>query len=237
MTIIVGSGNNLRCRLDKSLRITKPGEQLTARLVEPAYIGTTLAIPEGVTIQGHVASTSTAPLNKRTGRLLRGDLTPPRTARVTFDRLILSDGSSLPVHTSTMVGINGVKTAQYLARSRRPGVRQKLRNVAEPLRELNKFRRFREAAIKSLPCHPEYLDQGTMFDTTLLDPITTPTPVQPVADVHTASGDNYLRLRPLTSLSSRVIAQPIHTPLRKSLPSFDGLESLWVDTNQRALCN
>jgi hypothetical protein len=203
-TIIVGPGNDLRCRLDKSLRITKAGEQITARLLEPVYIGTILAIPEGVTIQGHVSSVSTAPLSERTGRLLRGDLTPPQTASVTFDRLVLSDGTSLPIHTDTMIGISGVKTTQYLSRSQRPGVRQKLSNAAEPLREPNKLQRLREAAIKSLPYHPEYLDQGTVFDTTLLDPITTP--IQPVANVHRPLGDNYLRLRLLTPLSSQMIA-------------------------------
>jgi hypothetical protein len=205
-TIVVGSGNDLRCRLDKSLRITKAGEPITARLLEPVYIGTVLAIAEGVTIQGHVSSVSTAPLSKRTARVLRGDLTPPQTASVTFDRLVLSDGTSLPIHTDTIVGINSVKTAQYLPRSRRPGVRQKLSNAVEPIREPNKLQRLREAAIKSLPYHPEYLDQGTMFDTTLLDPITTPTPVQPVADVRTPSGDNYLRLRLLTPLNSQMVA-------------------------------
>jgi hypothetical protein len=54
----------------KGLRITKAGEPITARLVEPVYIGTSLAIPKGSTVQGHVSSVSTAPLNKRTGRLL-----------------------------------------------------------------------------------------------------------------------------------------------------------------------
>jgi len=49
-TIVVGSGNDLRCRLDKGLRITKAGEPITATLVEPVYIGTILAIPEGSTI-------------------------------------------------------------------------------------------------------------------------------------------------------------------------------------------
>jgi hypothetical protein len=124
-TIVVGPGNDLRCRLDKGLRITKAGEPITARLVEPMYIGTTLAIPEGSTIQGHVTSVSTAPLSKRTGRLLSGDFTPLRTASVTFDHLILSDGTSLPIHTDTTVGISGVQTAQYLPKSQRPGVRQK----------------------------------------------------------------------------------------------------------------
>ena len=220
-TIRVGSGNDLRCRLDKSLRITKPGEQITARLVEPVYIGTTLAIPEGATLQGHVSSISTAPLNKRTGRLLRGDLTPPRTPSVTFDRLILSDGSSLPIHTSEMVGVSGMKTSQYLRKSQRPGVRQKLSNAAEPLREPNKLLRLREAAIKTLPYHPEYLDQGTIFDTTLLDPITTSAPVQPIASVHTPPGDNYLRLRLLTPLSSQMIARGASIEAAVSRPFYN----------------
>src|SRR5712672_1145046 len=167
-TIVIGSGNDLRCRLDKGLRITKEGEPITARLVEPVYIGTILAIPKGSTIQGHVSSISTAPLSERTGRLLSGDFTPPQTANVTFDHVVLSDGTSLPIHTDTMVGVSGVKTAKYLPKSQRPGVRKKIKDAAEPLREPNKLQRLREAAITSLPYHPEYLDQGTLFDAALL---------------------------------------------------------------------
>src|ERR1700730_9268738 len=89
-TIVVGSGNDLRCRLDKGLRITKAGQPITARLVAPVYIGTILAIPEGSTMQGHLSSVSTTPLSRRTGRLLSGDFTPPQTANVTFDHLVLS---------------------------------------------------------------------------------------------------------------------------------------------------
>src|ERR1700724_4458018 len=74
--IVVGAGNDLRCRLEKGLRITKSGEPITARLVEPVYAGTTIAIPEGSTIKGHVSSISTAPLNKRAGRLLTRDFPP-----------------------------------------------------------------------------------------------------------------------------------------------------------------
>src|SRR5258707_6208621 len=158
-TIVVGAGNDLRCRLEKGLRITKPGEPITAKLVEPVYAGTTLAIPEGSTIKGHVSSVSTAPLKKRTGRLLRGDLTPPRTASVTFDHIILPDGTALHVHTDTTIGISDVQTAQYVPKSQRAGVRQKLKDAAEPLREPNKLQRLRQAAITSLPYHPEYLDQ------------------------------------------------------------------------------
>src|SRR6266853_4834510 len=113
-TIVVGSGNDLRCRLEKGLRITKAGEPITVKLVEPVYVGTALAIPEGSTINGHVSSVSTVALNKRTGRLLNGDLTPPRIANVTFDHLVFSDGTSLGIHTETTVGTSGVQTSQYL---------------------------------------------------------------------------------------------------------------------------
>ena len=84
-TIMVEAGNDLRCRLEKGVRITKSGEPITAKLVEPVYAATTMAIPEGSTIKGHVSSISSAPRGK--GQLLRGDFTRPRTANVTFDNV------------------------------------------------------------------------------------------------------------------------------------------------------
>jgi hypothetical protein len=206
-TIVVGSGNDLRCRLDKGLRITKAGEPITARLAEPVYIGTVLAVPKGSTIEGHVSSVSSAPLSKRTGRLLSGDFTPPRSANVTFDHLVLSDGNSLPIHTDTTVGVSGLKTTKYLPKSQRPGLRDMVKDAAEPLREPNKAQRLHEATLKSLPYHPEYLDQGTIFDAVLLDPITMPVPTQSQADVDPPSGENYLYLRLLTPMKSQVIAR------------------------------
>src|SRR5258708_8496975 len=68
-TIVVGSGNDLRCRLDKGLRITQTGQPITARLVEPVYIGTILAIPEGSTLKGHLPSLFITPFSQPPGRL------------------------------------------------------------------------------------------------------------------------------------------------------------------------
>jgi type IV secretory pathway VirB10-like protein len=213
-TVVVGSGNDLRCRLEKDLRITKPGEPITAKLVEPVYAGTTLAIPEGSTIKGHVSSVSRAPLKKRARRLLSGDFTPPRIANVTFDRVILPDGTAVQIHTDTTVGMSDMQTAQYLPKSQRPGIRQKLKDAAKPLREPNKLERLRQAAITSLPYHPEYLDQGTIFDATLLDPVRTPAPLEP-AEVHSLLADNYLHLRLLTPLTSEMIAR--ETPIEAAV--------------------
>jgi len=203
-TVIVGSGSDLRCRLERGLRITKAGEPITAKLVEPVYAGTTLAIPEGSTVKGHVSSVSTGPMNRRARRLLSGDFTPPRTASVTFDHVILPDGTVAQIHTDTTVGVSDMQTGQYLPKSQRPGIRQKIKDATKPLREPNKLQRLRQAAITSLPYHPEYLDQGTIFDATLLDPIQTRMSLE-TAEVDPPLGDNYLHLRLLTPLKSEMI--------------------------------
>jgi hypothetical protein len=202
-TIMVGAGNDLRCRLEKGLRITKSGEPITAKLVEPVYAGTTIAIPEGSTIKGHVTSISNAP--GRAGHILRGDFTPPRTAHVTFDNVILPDGTAVPIHTDTTTGVSDVKMAQYLPKSQRPGVRQKMKDAAKPLRDPNKVQRLRQAAITSLPYHPEYFDQGTIFDATLLDAIETPSPLDQ-AEAHSLVDDGYVHVRLLTALNSEMSA-------------------------------
>jgi hypothetical protein len=201
-TIMVGAGNDLRCRLEKGLRITESGEPITAKLVEPVYAGTTIAIPEGSTVKGHVSLISSAP--GRAERILRGDFTPPRTAHVTFDNVILPDGTAVQIRTDTTIGFSDVKMAQYLPKSQRPGVRQKMKDAAKPLREPNKLQRLRQAAITSLPYHPEYLDQGTIFDANLLDAIETPSPDQ--AETHSLLDDRYLHVRLLTALNSGMSA-------------------------------
>src|SRR6202011_5680131 len=203
-TIVVEAGNDLRCRLEKGFRITKSGEPITAKLVEPVYAGTTIAIPEGSTVKGHVSSISSAPRHK--GQLLRGDFTRPRTAHVSFDNVTFPDGTAVQIRTDATIGVSDVQTAQYLPKSQRPGVRQKMKDAAKPLREPNKLQRLRQAAITSLPYHPEYLDQGTIFDASLLDPIRAPAPLQP-AESHSLLGDHYLHLRLLTPLKSEMIAR------------------------------
>jgi hypothetical protein len=132
----------------RRVRITESGEPITAQLVEPVYAGTTIAIPEGSTVKGHVSSISSASRHK--GQLLRGDFTRPRTANVTFDSVILPDGTALPIHTDSTIGVSDVKTAKYLPKSQRPSIRQKMKDAAKPLSEPNKLQRLSQAAVTSL---------------------------------------------------------------------------------------
>jgi len=69
-----------------------------------------------------------------------------------------------------------------------------------PLREPNKLHRLGEAVVTRLPYHPEYIDQGTAFDTALLEPVTLLAPVQP--DTPSLQSSDYLQLRLLTPINS-----------------------------------
>jgi len=200
-TLVVEPGNDFRAALERGVRLKAPGQPITARLVEPVYAGEVLAIPAGSTIKGHVSAISTAPMRKRAGRLLSGDFTPPKTAHVTFDQLVLSDGTMVPIHSDSAVGLGRVANSRYLPKAQRPGVRQKLKGAMAPLREPNKLQRLGEAVVTSLPYHPEYIDQGTVFDTALLEPVTLLVPVQ----ANTASpqiASDYLHLHLLTPVNS-----------------------------------
>jgi len=199
-TLVVEPGNDLRAALEKGVRLKAPGQPITARLLEPVYAGEVLAIPAGSTIKGHVSAISTAPMHRRVGRLLDGDFTPPKTAHVTFDQLVLSDGTMVPIHSDSAVGLGPVANSRYLPKAQRPGMRQKLKGAMAPLREPNKLQRLGEAVVTSLPYHPEYIDQGTVFDAALLAPVTVLAPVQPNADSLQAS--DYLHLRLVTPINS-----------------------------------
>jgi len=199
-SLVIERGNDFRAALEKGVRLKSAGQPITARLLQPVYAGEDLAIPAGSTIKGHVSSISKAPMRKRAGRLLAGDFTPPKTANVTFDQIVLSDGTTVPIHSDSAIGLGRETNSQYLPKAQRPGMRQKLKGAMAPLREPNKLQRLGQAVVTSLPYHPEYIDQGTVFDTALLEPVTVLAPVQPNAASLQAS--DYLHLRLLTPVNS-----------------------------------
>src|SRR3979490_745104 len=101
-TLVVEPGNDFRAALEKGVRLKAPGQPITARLLDPVYAGEVLRSPAGSRTKGHVSAISTAPMRKRARRLLNGDFTPPKTARVTFDQLVLSDGTTVSIHSDSV---------------------------------------------------------------------------------------------------------------------------------------
>jgi hypothetical protein len=231
-TLVVDAGNDFRSVLQKGVRLKAVGQPITAKLLEPVYAGEVVAVPAGSTIKGHVSAISTTP-HKRAGRLLNGDFTPPKTAHVTFDQLVLSDGTTIPIHSDSAVGLGRVANSQYLRKSQRPGMRQKLKGAMAPLREPNKLQRLGEAVVTSLPYHPEYIDQGTVFDTALLAPVTVLRPVQPMTASQQASV--YLHLHLLTPINSSTSAAGTQIEAVVSQPYYQADYQLLYPTGTKII--
>ena len=231
-TLVVDAGNDFRAVLQKGVRLKAVGQPITAKLLEPVYAGEVVAVPAGSTIKGHVSAISTTP-HKRAGRLLNGDFTPPKTAHVTFDQLVLSDGTTVPIHSDSALGLGRVANSQYLRKSQRPGMRQKLKGAMAPLREPNKLQRLGEAVVTSLPYHPEYIDQGTVFDTALLAPVTVLGPVQPMTTSQQAS--DYLHLHLLTPINSSTSAAGTQIEAVVSQPYYQADYQLLYPTGTKII--
>jgi hypothetical protein len=230
-TLVLEPGNDLRAALDKGVRLKAVGQPITAKVLEPVYAGEDLAVPAGSTIRGHISSITTAPMRKRAGRLLAGDFTPPKTAHVTFDQIVLADGTTVRIHSDSAVGLGRVANSRYLPKAQRPGMRQKLKGATAPLREPNKLQRLGEALVTSLPYHPEYIDQGTVFDTALLEPVTLLAPVQP--NTATAQASDYLHLHLLTALNSSTAAAGAQVEAVVSQPYYQADHQLLYPAGTR----
>ncbi|MCU1223507.1 MAG: hypothetical protein JWQ42_1600 [Edaphobacter sp.] len=84
-------------------------------------------------------------------------------------------------------------------------------------------------------CHsiPKYINQGTIFNSALFDPITAPRPVQSVAASHPPFGDNYLQLRHLTPLKSQMIAHGAFIEAAVSRPYYNSDHDLLYPAGTR----
>jgi len=198
-TITVPAGSDLRVIINKGGRIKKAGQPVEATLVAPLYVGETLAIPVGAQITGHVASVDKSAKGVRVSRLLNGDFTPPRFAEVALDTVVLQDGTRQLLQTRASAGISGVHSVRYLPKDQKPGFRAQLKETLEPLHAPHKLQRLGEAVWNTLPYHPNFIDQGTVFDAMLDQPVTLPAPKESVQEVVQRelldpTGKLYLRL-------------------------------------------
>lgn len=208
-TITIPAGSDLRVVINKGGRIKKVGQPVDASVVAPLYVGETIAIPAGAVVTGHIASIAKSAKSARVSRLLNGDFTPPRYAEVTLDTVVLQDGTRQALQTETSAGVAGVHLVHYLPKDQKPGFRAQISGALEPLHAPHKLQRLGEAAWNTLPYHPNFIDQGTVFDAMLDQPVTLPAPKESVQEIvqrelFDPTGKLYLRLT--SSVTSAVAA-------------------------------
>jgi len=103
--LTVEGGVPLRVALVKRVPIKKSGIQVEGKLAAPVYVYNREVLPAGTEVLGRVTQVQGISHWRRAQAIMSGDFTPWRTAQVTFDTIVLKDGTRLPISTLATQGI------------------------------------------------------------------------------------------------------------------------------------
>ncbi len=221
--LTVAQGVPLRIKLTRRVPIRKVGVRVEGRLAAPVYVYNRLVIPSGTVALGHVIEVRGLSRVARARAIMDGDFTPWRTARVSFDTLILKNGKRIPISTQATVGIPQVvrlvssgskpscqgRIAQAIGNAKRQlraEKKQALEEVKGPGRIRRLWRWAKSVAVARLPYHWQAYPPGTEFTAVLKKPLNMGVeelPAQSLAKVGTAPPANsVVHARLTTALNS-----------------------------------
>lgn len=208
-SVVIEQGRPLRVWLDVPVRVREVGQPVTGTLLDPIYVGATLAVPAGARVRGHIAAIAPVPKGVRIGALLNGNLTPPHAVAVEFDA-IAAGGGDRAVNTDAVTGVPFVQESvappsDGLLAQARHDVSQKVQrtwaNVAQP----GRGRRVRSFLVGRLPVRRQYLPAGSVFTSCLLRSVAVETgePLPAAPEAAQPAADSLLKARLLSSIDSK----------------------------------
>jgi len=246
VALVVNAGRPLRVRVDRRLRITHAGQDVTATVVEPVYAYDRIVIPAGSQVIGRIARLESGSKLSRVRAILGGDFTPRHTPVLQFDTLVLPDGTRLPITTQVSTGRENValtlssgagaadehtikgraaREATDRIKEAIADARMKAREAIAEAKEPGRMERFKELAVNQLPYHPQYLHAGTTYDAALLAPLDfgTAEPTERAPDESAPAPESILSARLQTALSSATTARvtAVHATLTEPVFTAD----------------
>jgi hypothetical protein len=159
--LTIDEGSSLEVVLTEKTRF-KMDEPVHGRLIEPVYAFDREVIPSGTEVLGKVTGFRGGGTWKRISSWISGDFTPVRDPEITFDTLILANGSRLAIATSAVYGTN------LLVRSGSavPATNALIAANKPPAKDF-----FKGLLWNASPYRPQSLPPGTHYRATLLKPL------------------------------------------------------------------
>src|SRR5262249_45109958 len=118
-------------------------------LAEPVYAFDREVIPAGTKVEGRVSGFEKLGKWKKISAMLAGNFTPQKNPQITFDALVLEDGTRIPIETSVLPGaeklagsssISGIDPVNSYAPAIQKPEKERFKNVLwgmSPFRPLN----------------------------------------------------------------------------------------------------
>ncbi|HUC28262.1 MAG TPA: hypothetical protein VMR80_01715 [Candidatus Acidoferrum sp.] len=184
----VTAGTPIKVALDEEVRVRRVGQAIHGKTLEPVYAFDKLLIPEGTAVNGKVSAIDPVPGKVRAMDAMDGNFSPVRAVHVQFDELIMADGRRVPMQTVASPAPNGVlrfvpanskaenknkveDAASKKVSETRQQIRQQWSDLKKQIHEPGKMHKLKRRAIAQLPVHPQYIDAGTSFNASLLQPL------------------------------------------------------------------
>lgn len=240
--LTVPKKTSLQVALEREVRVTKVGQGLSARLIDPIYAFDRLVVPAGSEIRGNVTKIERVSSGRRTLAGLDADFTPPHQVEVTFNDLVLPDGNHLSLHTSVTPGSGQVmrfveapdkksrETAKDLVVEKTNTAKQQARdewnNAMKQVKTSGRRHRLERYVEAQLPIHAQYIPAGTMYFAELDEPLDFGSETLPAEKAAAIGADlpegSVVHARLVTTLSSATAQKGEEVEAVVARPLFDG---------------
>jgi hypothetical protein len=229
--LTVDKGFPLQVVLTQKLKF-KLHDRVHGKIIEPVYAFDRVVIPAGADVEGTITGFKKGGKWKRVSSLLGGDFTPVRYPLISFDTLVLENGTRIPIETSVepgtdvLVRFNGdIKPKKESVASNLPAANQ-VSGYADARRQAGND--LLKGMLWNLaPYHPQSLPAGLRYKATLQEPLDLGTAILGIGALDQigselpAGSTIYARLE--TALNSRTakLGAPVKAVLTNPMFSWD----------------
>jgi hypothetical protein len=190
--LAVDAGRPIHVALDERLTIKRVGQPITGTLVEPLYVYDRVVVPAGTKVRGHLARLDAPSRSAHIKTMLAGDFSPHRHLVTTFDSFVFADGREIPIRALVTGAVANARRAvaadpssktragRLAAKVKERGAeamadaKRKAKDAIAGVKQPGRMGRLRDAAVRRLPYHPQFISAGTVFAADLSTPLSLP---------------------------------------------------------------
>ncbi|HEX4172246.1 MAG TPA: hypothetical protein VHY82_07175, partial [Acetobacteraceae bacterium] len=175
-------GTPLQIALNREIHIKRVGQPIQGHLVQPVYAFDHLVLPLGTRVDGHISKIGRPGGKELTFSILNADFSPSRPIEVSFDQMVLANGTHLPLHAAVVPGSGQVirlvdtqsgqrGNAKNPVSAKMNEAKQEWQQAMQQIKQPGKMHRALRIGIAQLPVHPQYIDAGTLYYADLQQPL------------------------------------------------------------------
>jgi hypothetical protein len=204
--------NTLRVRVEQESRI-KVGAPVTARVLDDFYVHDELIVPKGTLVVGKITRVTPLPRRTRLNAMSRGDFTPLHSPEVRFTDLQLADGRDVSI--SAEPATDSSETVRFYARGgKHPSIFKQAWTTllgekdaaVQAVTAPGKKDRIEDFMYERLPWHPQEIEQNTVYELHLREPIAlAPSTQRQLSSEKGVNKNALLKARLVTPLDSRKV--------------------------------